>query len=222
MSNAESTSPHRYWAATVAKIVIALVLVGGAFFLLRGCHRGTGTNETDPFIKGGIKITGTKYFQCATVKQNWTKDVTDDGGWLPNIVVSVEAPIEFTYYVPFNDDWHVQRDGQVIYVLAPPIEFNKPSVDPSLIKYTTKDGSIFRSGTAAQERLKERVAQYAEDTARENIPTVREHSRKEIEDFVAGWASRQFGGGGTYVVKAYFPGEPLPAALSGGAPTPKM
>lgn len=176
--------------------------------------RGTVTTS---FASYATTLHPTHFYQFATLRQQeiFTRsDQTTLGNFpLPEVIIEARAPVEFTYYLDLNSSWDfVTRDG-VIYVMAPPIKYNKPSVDASLIQYEVRKDSVLRKTTAAQEELKKTISSLVQIRARENIPLVRETARKQTTDFVENWLRRSFSDGSNYPVKVFFPGEKLPPGL---------
>lgn len=182
----------------------ALATVASAF------NRGT---ITTTFLSYATTISNQHYLQFATLRQTEIFTRTDESSTafgyvpLPDIVVEARAPVEFTYYLDLNAKWQFVLKDNVIYVLAPPIKFNKPAVDASQITYEIRKGSLLRDAAAAQENLKKSITFLTQVRARENIALVRENGRKQTAEFVEKWLSKSFADGKSYPVKVYFPGE---------------
>ena len=99
---------------------------------------------TTEFTSYASSVSNHSRLQFATLKQHEiftrTEETSTGFGYvpLPDVVVEARAPVEFTYYLDFNGKWDfVLKDG-VMFVYAPPIRFNKPSVDASAITYEVK------------------------------------------------------------------------------------
>lgn len=174
---------------------------------------------TTEFISYASSIHPTHRLQFATLKQTeifTRKDEATTGfGYipLPEIIVEARAPVEFTYYLDLNAPWRLVLENHVIYVQAPRIQFNQPSVDVSGVKFEVRKDSVLRNTAESMEGLRQSISQLARLKARENIGLVRETGRKQTAEFVEKWLSRQFTDGTNYPVKVYFEGEPLPPAL---------
>lgn len=196
---------------TIEKAGQALATVVAAF---------NGGRVTTEFISYASSIQPTHRLQFATVKQTeiFTRrdEKTTAFGYLPlpEVIVEARAPVEFTYYLDFNAPWKLVLQDNVIYVLAPSIQFNQPSIDVSAIQYEVRKGSVFRNTTEALDGLKQSITGLARTKARENVGLVRETGRRQTAEFVEKWLSRQFSDGRNFPVKVYFAGETLPPALA--------
>ena len=179
---------------------------------------------TTEFISYASSIHPAHRLQFASLKQTEVFTRTDEAttafGYfpLPEVIVEARAPVEFTYFLDLNAPWRLVLEDNVIYVLAPRIQFNQPSVDVSAIKYEVRKGSVFRRTGESLEGLKESITQLARQKALENVNLVRETGRRQTAEFVEKWLSRQFTDGKSYPVKVYFAGEPLPPALQQASP----
>lgn len=168
---------------------------------------------THTFISYATTVTGASYLQFATLKQMEIFQRKDEamtlGIPLPDVIVEARAPVEFTYYLDLKGMWRIALQDRKVCVLAPPIQFNKPAVDASLIQYEVRKGSIFRRTGPVMEALKERITAETIRRANEHIPLVREEGRKQTAAFIKTWLLREFPDGGNYEVQVIFPGEPI-------------
>ena len=180
----------------------ALADVAAAF------KRGTVTTS---FVSYATALSNNTYLQFATLKQmemfTRTEAPSTAFGYvpLPDVVVEARAPVEYTYYLDLSARWNLELRDHVIHVLAPPIRFNKPSVDASAITYEVRKG--FLKSAEAQENLKQSITSLVILKGRENISLVRETGRKQTAEFVETWLARSFTDGKRYPVKVYFPDE---------------
>ena len=178
-------------------------------------RRGTVTTE---FLSYATTITNQHYFQFATLKQTeiFTRSEQASTGFgyipLPEIVVEARAPVEYTYYLDLNAKWNFALKDNVVYVLAPPIRFNKPAVDASRITYEVKKGYLKTSD--AMENLKKSVTSLATLKARDNVELVRENGRRQTTEFVERWLLNSFADGKQYPVKVFFADEKLPDGIT--------
>lgn len=176
---------------------------------------------TTEFISYASSIHPTHRLQFATLKQteifSRRDEATTGFGYipLPEVIVEARAPVEFTYYLDLNAPWKLVLEDNVIYVLAPKIQFNQPSVDVSAIQYDVRKDSVFRNTTESLNALRQSITQLARIKARENVNLVRETGRRQTAEFVEKWLGRQFSDGKNFPVKVYFEGEPLPPPLRG-------
>jgi hypothetical protein len=175
-----------------------------------------GTIRTE-FTSYATTVTNQQYLQFATLKQTemFTRAESASTGFgyipLPEVVVEARAPVETTYYLDLNAKWDFVLKDNVVYVFAPPIRFNKPSVDASAINYEVKKG-YFKTDVAV-ENLKQSVTSLATLKAKENIPLVRENGRRQTAEFVERWLMKSFADGKQFSVKVFFPDEKPPEDL---------
>lgn len=195
---------------TVASAGKLLVELASAF------NQGTVTTS---FISYATSLDSSHYLQFASLKQtelfSQTDQATTGFGYipLPDIIVEARAPVEYTYYLDLNSTWELRLENHAIYVLAPQIQFNKPSIDASQIEYEVRKGSVFRNGAQAKENLKKSITLLANQKAIQTVPLVRELGRRKTEEFVENWLAKAFLDGRKYPVKVFFPEEPLPDAF---------
>ena len=108
------------------------------------------------------------------------------------------------------------KDG-VVYVLAPPIRFNKPAVDASAITYEVKKGYL--KSAEALENLKKSISSLVFLKGKENISLIRENGRRQVAEFVEAWMLKSFTDGKRYPVKVIFPDEKPPDIIRTGDST---
>lgn len=170
-------------------------------------YQGTVTTS---FIGYATEVHGSSYLQFATLEETevFRREDRATALWgtleLPEVVVEATAPVETTYYVDLDGRWDFEAEGRRIFVVAPPIRFNKPAVDASKIRYEVRSDSLLRDETEAIERLREGITHLSMRRAKDNIPLVRETGRREIERFVEVWLAERFVDGGDYVVDVVF------------------
>ena len=178
-----------------------------------------GTIRTE-FISYATSITNQHYLQFATLKQTeiFTRSESATTGFgyipLPEVVVEARAPVETTYYLDLNAKWDFVLKDNVIYAFAPPIRFNKPSVDASAISYEVKKGYL--KTAEATENLKKSISSLSTLKAKENISLVRENGRRQTTEFVERWLMKSFSDGARYPVKVFFPDEKPPEDIRPG------
>jgi len=178
-----------------------------------------GTIRTE-FASYATSITNQHFLQFATLKQmemfTRSESATTGFGYipLPEVVVEARAPVETTYYLDLNAQWNFVLKENVVHVFAPPIRFNKPSVDASAITYEVKKGYL--KTDEAMNNLKQSVTSLATLKAKENISLVRENGRRQTAEFVERWLLKSFTDGGKYSVKVFFPDEKPPEDIRPG------
>jgi hypothetical protein len=175
---------------------------------------------TTSFISYATTLSSSHYLQFATLRQTEVftqkEEASTAFGYvpLPDLVVEARAPVEVTYYLDLSAKWDLVLKNDVIYVLAPPIKFNKPAVDASAITYEVTKGSILRDKKQALENLKQSITLMSHQRAKENTALVRETGRKQVAEFAEKWLAKSFTDGKNYPVKVFFPGEALPAEIN--------
>ena len=174
---------------------------------------------TTSFLSYAANIQTGHHLQFATIRQMEIfsqKDQARTGfGYipLPDVIVEARAPVEYNYYVDLNAKWEFILKDNTVYVLAPEIEYNKPSVDASEIQYEVRKGSIFRRTEQVKENLKKSITDLADRRAKENAALVRDTARKQVGDFVERWLEKSFTDGKKYPVKVFFPDEAWPEGV---------
>lgn len=237
-----SPRPGTRWIWPLTLVILAAIAAGTFLYVFRTLSRApaaaveegkaviqdlarvaaafrTGT-VTTTFISYATEATGVNRLQLAELRQMELFERTDRGAvlWgqmaLPDLVVRARAPVEYTYYVDLDARWDLELDGDRIRVVAPPIAFNKPSVDASDIEYEVAADSLLRNEDEALERLKAGITAMSRRRAADNVPLIRELARRKAEDFIAGWLATQFVDGGEFTVDVLFRDE-LPADARG-------
>jgi hypothetical protein len=98
-----------------------------------------------------------------------------------------------------------------VFVQAPVIQWNRPAVDVSALRFVVTAGSAFRDEALVQERLRDELTALALLRASQNLPLVREAGRRQVEAFVEGWLMRSYSDGAGYRAHVRFAGEPKAA-----------
>ncbi len=162
------------------------------------------------FTSYATSIKGSQNFQFATLTQFETFTRKDESSMafgyipLPDVIVQASAPVSCTYYLDLNDRWDFRLSKGVIYVVAPRIKYNKPSIDVSRITYEVKKNSLLRNTSEAMENLKSSLTWLSYKKAEANIGLIRETGRRETETFVHNWLAKAFADGKDYPVKVVF------------------
>jgi len=172
----------------------------------------TGTVVTS-FVSYATEISGSSYFQFATLKQVEVFERKDSRAtlWgqlqLPDVVVQARAPVTYTYYLDLDGRWEMRLEDGVIRVLAPEIGHNPPALDASALTWEVRSGSVFRDESEALERLKSGLTAMAETRAEENVALVREMGRRKTAAFVEQWLARGFSDAKSHRVEVLFADE---------------
>jgi hypothetical protein len=173
---------------------------------------------------------GTQYLQVAALESVDTFTRTDSTAifWdrlqLPDVVVQLETPVTYTYYLDLDEPWTFTWEGnrQSIRVDAPALRWNTPAVNLAELELRIVTGSILRDEAAVMERLKRQMPDLLDRMARDKAPLVRELARRSARRFVENWLVEvRFRDAPVkpHVEDVYFADEsPTPAAPAGGTP----
>ena len=176
----------------------------------------TGT-VTTTFRSYATEVTGTNRLQFAEVRQMEVFERRDAAAvlWgtlaLPDVVVEARAPVEYTYFLDLDKEWTFRLEGKDVFVLAPPVEFNRPSVDVSALRYEVRQGSVLRDEQIALDKLRSELSTLTMRRARQQLPLVRDTGRRSVEAFVETWLVQRFADGEDYRARVRFADEPPPA-----------
>lgn len=197
-------------------IGVVAIVVGGIVAIILGMHTinqvgkgfikagDTAIEIAEAFQKGTIetiwkdyitKVSGSNYLQVAKLNSVETFTRTDsktimwDMIGLPDVIVQLEAPVEFTFYLNLNDQWQFSWNeaDHGIMILAPEIQYNQPAVDISNMSFTTTKGSILRSEKKVQDQFIQDVTEVLFERAGEKTTLIREIARSETSKFASNW-----------------------------------
>jgi hypothetical protein len=219
------------WA--IAAVAIVAILAGAALYVLHSVRRlpgdvidsssralrdvaaafRTGTVTTS-FRSYATEVYATSRFQFAELRQLEVFERRDEAAilWgtlrLPDVVVEARAPVVYTYFVDLDQPWSFRLEGRDVFVEAPPIQWNRPAVDVSALRYAVTAGSVFRDEALVQARLRDDLTALALLRAKQNLPLVREAGRRRVEAFVEGWLLQRFRDGAGCRAHVRFADEP--------------
>jgi hypothetical protein len=223
-----------WWA--LAAVAIVAILAGAALYVFHSVRRipsdviegsrqalrelrdvaaafRTGTVTTS-FRSYATEVHPTSRLQFAELRQLEVFERRDEAAvlWgtlrLPDVVVEARAPIEYTYFVDLDRAWSFRLEGKDVFVQAPHVEWNRPAVDVSALRYVVTAGSAFRDEVLVQERLRDEMSALALLRASQHVSLVRETGRRQVEAFVEGWLVHRFDDGYGYRAHVRFAGEP--------------
>ncbi len=229
---------HQPWALAAAAVAIVAIVTAGVVYLFHSARtlpadvidRGraalqqaaevaaafrTGTVVTS-FRSYATQARGTTRLEFAELRQLEIFERRDSESllWgtlsLPDVVVEARAPVEYTYYLDLEKEWRFRLEGRQVDVLAPSVEWNRPAVDVSALRYEVREGSVLRNEQIVQDRLRSELTALAGMRARQHLPLVREVGRRKVEDFVENWLVRRFADGSGYRARVRFADEPAP------------
>ena len=179
---------------------------------------------TTSFVSYATEATGVNRLQVAELRQLELFEQTDEATvlWgqlhLPVLVVRARAPVDYTYFVDLDERWDFRLDEDRIRVLAPDIEFNRPSVDVSELEYEVAEDSLLRDEDEALDRLRSGLTEMSQRRAREHVTLIRELARQEVREFVSGWLAASFVDGDGFTVEVAFASEESELRLDSTAP----
>ena len=224
------------WA--IAAVAVVAMLLGAALYVFQAARRlpseviegsrqalrdvaaafRTGTITTS-FRSYATEVHGTSRFQFAELRQLEVFERRDEAVilWgtlrLPEVVIEARAPVTYTYFVDLDKPWSFRLEGREVFVQAPVVQWNRPAVDVSALRYVVTSGSVFRDEALVQNRLRDDLTSLALLRARQNLPLVLETGRRKVEDFVEGWLVQRFSDGRRYRAHLRFAGEPTEPSL---------
>jgi hypothetical protein len=230
---------HAPWALAAAVVAIVAILAGGALYVFRSVRilpteviEGgrqalrelrdvaaafrTGT-VTTTFRSYATEVSGTTRLQFAELRQEELFERRDSEAvlWgtlaLPDVVVEARAPVAYTYFLDLDKEWRFRLEGRDVLVVVPPVEWNRPAVDVSALRFEVREGSAFRDEQVALDRLRSQLTPLLDRRAREHVPLVREAGRRKVEAFVETWLVQRFADGGGYRARVLFGDEPAAA-----------
>jgi hypothetical protein len=230
---------HTPWALAAAAVAIVVIIAGALVFVFRSASDVPGTvlregrealhdlrevaaafrsgTVTTTFRSYATEVSGTSRLQFAEVRQMEVFERRDEAAvlWgtlaLPDVVVEARAPVEYTYFLDLDKEWTFRLEGQDVYVVAPPVEYNRPAVDVSALRFEVREESVLRDEQIALEKLKRELTALTLGKARQQLPLVRETGRRSVEAFVETWLVQRFADGDRYRARVRFADEPTPA-----------
>lgn len=233
---------HAPWALAAASVAIVTIVVGGGLYVFRsvrslpgdvveGSRKAlgqlrevaaafrTGTVNTT-FRSYATEVAGTTRLQFAELRQEelFARRDSEAVLWgalaLPDVVVEARAPVTYTYFLDLDKEWRFRLEGRDVRVVVPPVEWNRPAVDVSALRYEVREGSVFRDEQVALDRLRAEMTPLLDRRARQHVPLVREAGRRKVEAFVETWLVQRFADGAGRRARVVFGDEP-------GAATPR-
>lgn len=230
---------HAQWPLAAAAVAIVAILAGTGLYVFRSVRSlpgevveggrkalqdlgavaaafRTGT-VTTTFRSYATEVTGTTRLQFAELRQEEGFERRDAEAilWgalsLPDVVVEARAPVTYTYFLDLDKEWRFRLEGRDVLVVAPPVEWNRPAVDVSALRFTVREGSVFRDEDLVKERLRSELTPLLERRARQHVAFVRETGRRKVEAFVETWLVRRFSDGSEHRAEVLFADEPAAA-----------
>ena len=230
---------HAPWALAAAAVAIVAILTGGALYIVRSARSvptevieggrqalrdlrevaaafRTGT-VTTIFRGYATEVSGTTRLQFAELRQEESFERRDREAvlWgtlsLPDVVVEARAPVTYTYFLDLDKEWRFRLEGRDVLVVVPPVEWNRPAVDVSALRFEVREGSVLRDEQVALDRLRSELTPLLDRRARQHVPLVQEAGRRKVEAFVETWLVQRFADGKDYRARVLFGDEPAAA-----------
>jgi hypothetical protein len=227
------------WALALAAVAMVAIVVGGALYVFRSALSlpgevveggrqalrdlrdvaaafRTGT-VTTTFRGYATEVSGTTRLQFAELRQEESFERRDSEAvlWgtlsLPDVVVEARAPVTYTYFLDLEKEWRFRLEGRDVLVVVPPVEWNRPAVDVSSLRFEVREGSVLRDEEVALERLRSELTPLLDRRASQHVPLVREAGRRKVEAFVETWLVQRFADGKDYRARVLFGDEPSAA-----------
>jgi hypothetical protein len=173
---------------------------------------------TTTFRVYATEVSGTSRLQFAELRQEEAFERRDSEAvlWgtlaLPDVVVEARAPVTYTYYLDLDKEWRFRLEGREVQVVVPPVEWNRPALDVSALRFEVRAGSVLRDEQVVLDRLRGELTPLLERRARQNVPLVREAGRRKVEAFVETWLVQRFADGRGYRARVVFADEPAAEA----------
>ncbi len=107
---------------------------------------------------------------------------------LPVVVVSIEIPVTYTYYVDLKKKWSAleHMEGRWV-VVVPDLENNPPAGEISAMNVVVEKASLFRNEESIKNQLMSEMSSYLRMRAEDHKEIVKEQARKELEKMITKW-----------------------------------
>ncbi|MNK92136.1 hypothetical protein D3C87_1122540 [compost metagenome] len=204
-----------------AKIIITIVILSATFFYAVTRYHSRSVQSAFPelftedieyrFHSYAEKVTGKQSLYVAKLKQTEVIERTSYPKilWvdLPPMIVKVDVPVEYNYFINLISGWSFKALGEGLIVKVPELSSSTPALDIAKLKMTIEAGSLLRNQKNALDKMTQELPGLLVDRAIENRELVREEARKSVENFVRTWiqqvTNRQF----DRAIKVEFPSD---------------
>lgn len=231
----ESRAQSRLWAIAAALVAIVLIVVLAGLYVFDSIRAIPGDvvegglavagrigELADAFKQGSVdttfasyaaQLSGSSYLQVATLRQMEVHTRADRSSvlWgyvaLPDVVVAATAPVEYTYFLDFDETWSFDLRDNVLVVNAPAIRFNEPAIDVSELHFEIRESSLLRDENEVVRQLKSALTQLSRDRALDHVDLIRETARNQTKDFVRQWMKGTFSDAEWYRIEVVFADE---------------
>ncbi len=171
----------------------------------RAFRQGTLTTE---FTSYASSIEGTQRLQVASLDTVERISRRDQASvlWgqleLPAVVVEASLPVTYSYYLDLDKPWnlHWNEATHELTVQTPPLEWTRPAVDVSGMRFEASATHPLRDEQAALDRLQSAISPWLEEQAEQHRNLVESTAREEVENWVRSWVQSEYGQVGEIVV----------------------
>lgn len=168
-------------------------------------------NISDQFYAYATKITGKQSLYVAKLQQVeiLERKSTAKALWfdLPDIILKVQVPVEYNYYISFSSEWKFEVQENILVVTVPDMTTSRPAVDLAQLEFSVKKGSLLRGESAPLKRLEKDLPGILVDRSLAHRELVREQARESVAAFIKNWIKQTSGKDLQQVVQIRFVGE---------------
>jgi hypothetical protein len=106
---------------------------------------------------------------------------------LPPAIVEIRFIADIAYYVDLEKTFKLEAREDKVLVLAPLLEFQRPSVDLRTLKFEVKQKGFLIDEKKTLEKLQAELPLFLHDDAIKSLDQVREKARTELIEFLQNW-----------------------------------
>lgn len=130
---------------------------------------------------------------------------------LPKVVVRLEVPVEYNFYVPVSIPWKFDRTASGLVVHVPELANATPAANISKMKLEVTAGNFLLNEESAKRKLQQEVHTILIENSIDYREKVRDEAREAIRLFVSSWLLQLSGQESSDLpVRIVFPGEGFP------------
>lgn len=231
MSTPDPPPSRTNWPTAIMWIAIVAIVAGSALFIFKSCVEAPvrmvnaigeqpgkiARDLATTLLKGTVTTQFREYctevhpslsLQVATLKQTeqfTRKDEATLGDIpLPEVVVRVTAPVQYTYCIDLNGKWNFKLEGDLLTVVCPDPTLNQPAFDVSQMEWEVKKDSLFRRTKKIMDDFQQSLMPLAVSRGKSHVPIILETARAQTTTFVENWVKQRFSDSGKFRVKVLF------------------